>query len=165
MNYIRKSAALASFVPISDLCDFMLDESARIMKGTKHEGDWYFYHDALSLMTSVECRKYLKNKCDRVKFHSFYGQFLYDSEDLEIQNHRTQSRAGVDDIVSFGMLIQNTSNLVKRHYRFKNMTFKNVYGLYWVDPSDQSAFNGFEVSGLTFKSASAGHIDDTVVED
>ena len=86
-------------------------------------------------------------------------------EDLEIQNHRTQSRAGVDDIVSFGMLIQNTSNQVKRHYRFKNMTFKNVYGLYWVDPSDQSAFNGFEVSGLTFKSGSAGHIDDIIVED
>ena len=29
-------------------------------------------------------------------------------EDLEIQNHRTQSRTGVDDIVSFGILIQNT---------------------------------------------------------
>ena len=31
--------------------------------------------------------------------------------------------------------------------------------------SDQSAFNGFEVSGLTFKSGSAGHIDDIIVED
>ena len=30
------------------------------------------------------------------------------------------------------------------------MTFKNVYGLYWVDPSNQSEFNAFEVSGLTF---------------
>ena len=30
--------------------------------------------------------KSLKNKCVDVKFHSFYGQFLYDPEDLEIQN-------------------------------------------------------------------------------
>ncbi len=30
--------------------------------------------------------KSLKNKCVGVKFHSFYGQFLYDPEDLEIQN-------------------------------------------------------------------------------
>ena len=59
-------------------------------------------------------------------------------EDLEIQNHRTQSRTGVDDIVSFGIFIQNTSNQVKRHYRFKNMTLK-MYTACIVDPSDQSA--------------------------
>ena len=30
--------------------------------------------------------KSLKNKCVGVKFHSFYGQFLYDPDDLDIQN-------------------------------------------------------------------------------
>ena len=40
-----------------------------------------------------------------------------------------------------------------------------MYGLYWVDPSNQSEFNAFEVSGLTFMSSWGGIINDVVVED
>ena len=32
------------------------------MKGTKHEKDWYFYHDALSMMTFVETITWMKEK-------------------------------------------------------------------------------------------------------
>ena len=86
-------------------------------------------------------------------------------EDLEIQNHRTTSRSGVGDLVSFGIQVISSSAGTKNNFTFRDMTFKNVYGLSWVDPSDQDAFNAFEVSGLTFKSSWAGIINDVVVED
>ena len=74
-------------------------------------------------------------------------------EDLEIQNHRTTSRSNVGDLVSFGIQVISSSAGTKNNFTFRDMTFKNVYGLYWVDPSNQSEFNAFEVSGLTFKSS------------
>ena len=86
-------------------------------------------------------------------------------EDLEIQNHRTTSRSNVGDLVSFGIQVISSSAGTKNNFTFRDMTFKNVYGLYWVDPGDQDAFNAFEVSGLTFKSSWAGIINDVVVED
>ena len=86
-------------------------------------------------------------------------------EDLEIQNHRTTSRSTVGDLVSFGIQVISSSAGTKNNFTFRGMTFKNVYGLYWVDPSNQSEFNAFEVSGLTFKSSWGGIINNVVVED
>ena len=86
-------------------------------------------------------------------------------EDLEIQNHRTTSRSNVGDLVSFGIQVISSSAGTKNNFTFRDMTFKNVYGLYWVDPSNQSEFNAFEVSGLTFKSSWGGIINNVVVED
>jgi hypothetical protein len=87
-------------------------------------------------------------------------------DDLEIQNHRTISRTGIGDLVSFGIRIEvSDSNVNLNNFLFRNMTFKNVYGLYWVDPSNQSEFNAFEVSALTFISSWGGIINDVVVED
>ena len=86
-------------------------------------------------------------------------------EDLEIQNHRTTSRSDVGDLVSFGIQVISSSAGTKNNFTFRDMTFKNVYGLYWVDPSNQSEFNAFEVSGLTFKSSWGGIINNVVVED
>ena len=86
-------------------------------------------------------------------------------EDLEIQNHRTTSRSNVGDLVSFGIQVISSSAGTKNNFTFRGMTFKNVYGLYWVDPSNQSEFNAFEVSGLTFKSSWGGIINNVVVED
>ena len=85
---------------------------------------------------------------------------------LEIQNHRTISRSGVGDLVSFGIRIEvSDSNVDLNNFSFRNMTFKNVYALYWVDPADQNAFNDFEVSGLTFISTWGGIINNVIVED
>ena len=85
---------------------------------------------------------------------------------LEIQNHRTISRSGVGDLVSFGIRIEvSNSNVDLNNFSFRNMTFKNVYALYWVDPADQNAFNDFEVSGLTFISYWGGIINNVIVED
>jgi hypothetical protein len=84
---------------------------------------------------------------------------------LEIQNHRTISRSGVGDLVSFGIRVEvSDSNVNLNNFFFRNMTFKNVYGLYWVDPSNQSEFNAFEVSGLTFISSWGGIINNVIVE-
>ena len=85
---------------------------------------------------------------------------------LEIQNHRKISRSGVGDLVSFGIRIEvSNSNVDLNNFSFRNMTFKNVYALYWVDPADQNAFNDFEVSGLTFISSWGGIINNVIVEE
>jgi hypothetical protein len=44
------------------MVEHIVVESARIYKGTKHEYDWMFYHDALSLMTAKETVKWMKEK-------------------------------------------------------------------------------------------------------
>lgn len=51
---IMKSTALSPLVCVTELVKFMMAESARIMAGTVHADDWYFYHDALSLMTAKQ---------------------------------------------------------------------------------------------------------------
>ena len=86
-------------------------------------------------------------------------------EDLEIQNHRTTSRSTVGDLVSFGIQVISSSAGTKNNFTFRDMTFKNVYGLLFVDPADQNAFNEFEVSGLTFKSSWGGVINNILIED
>ena len=60
-DQIRMSTALAPFRPISDLVKYMMEECAEMMHNTVHQDDWFFYHDALSLLTSKECRIYMKN--------------------------------------------------------------------------------------------------------
>jgi hypothetical protein len=40
----------------------MVEETQRVMKGTKHEGHGKFYHDALALVTCKKSIKYMKNK-------------------------------------------------------------------------------------------------------
>ena len=86
-------------------------------------------------------------------------------EDLEIQNHRTTSRSDVGDLVSFGIQVISSSVGTKNNFTFRDMAFKNVYGLLFVDPADQNAFNEFEVSGLTFKSSWGGVINNILIED
>ena len=49
---ISKTVGLSPFVCVTSLVTYIIEESTRIMKGTVHEHDWYFYHDALSLMTA-----------------------------------------------------------------------------------------------------------------
>ena len=57
---ISKSTALSSIVCITSLIQYMMTESARVMADTVHSKDWYFYHDALSLMTANQTRQWMK---------------------------------------------------------------------------------------------------------
>ena len=57
---------MSAYVLIADMIEFMVAESQRVMRGTYHEDDCFFYHHVLSLMTATAtidwmCKKdYLK---------------------------------------------------------------------------------------------------------
>ena len=51
---IRKCTALNKFCCIKELVIHIVDESKAMFKGTDHENNWFFYHDALSMMTSAD---------------------------------------------------------------------------------------------------------------
>ena len=53
---------MSAYVSIADMIEFMAAESKRVMKGTYHEDDWFFYHDALSLMTAKCTIKWMQKK-------------------------------------------------------------------------------------------------------
>ena len=57
---IIKSTALSPFVCITSLVEYVMVESARVMVDTEHTNNWYFYHDALSLMTASQTREWMK---------------------------------------------------------------------------------------------------------
>jgi hypothetical protein len=59
---IKRSVTLAAYISIADMIEFMVSESQRVMKGTYHEDDWFFYHDALSLMTAASTIQWMREK-------------------------------------------------------------------------------------------------------
>ena len=61
-SYMRKSPTFANSVLITEYIDHMMRESALVMKGTKFEDNWRVYHDALSLMTSKDTKKWMDEK-------------------------------------------------------------------------------------------------------
>ena len=82
MNHIRQSTALKPFRPITDLVDFMMKESKALMANTVHANDWFFYHDALSLLTSKECRQYMENTYfDGIRA---YDKWLIPTKDVNV---------------------------------------------------------------------------------
>ena len=87
-------------------------------------------------------------------------------DDLEIQNNRLASRSNIDDSDSFGIYVHNTGDEVMNNFIFRNMTFRNVYAISQVDPSNQQAFNAFEVAGIRFFTDwNKSHINNVLVED
>ena len=55
---IINNTVLSSIVCVTDLVEYTMREAKRVMAGTKHKGDWYFYHVALLLMTTKEIRRW-----------------------------------------------------------------------------------------------------------
>lgn len=90
-------------------------------------------------------------------------------EGLEIQNERTVSRAGIDDVDAYGIYIHNNGTRVLRNFVFRNMTFRNVYAVKEMNNPDD--FNKLEVAGVRIESAKntisgqEKHIRDVLVED
>ena len=84
---------------------------------------------------------------------------------LEIQNNRTTQRYGVGNTQSFGINIYNTSKQTMDNFIFRNMTFKKVYALSYVNPVNQNAFNKFEVTAIRFSSDwNKANINNVLVE-
>jgi hypothetical protein len=59
---ITKTTAMQKYACISELVTHMIHASAAIFKGTTHEWTWMMLHDALSLMTSIECRAWMETQ-------------------------------------------------------------------------------------------------------
>ena len=53
---------MKKYVFITTVLKYIIANSSKIMKGTKHEDDWYFYHDALSLMASKETKEWMRKE-------------------------------------------------------------------------------------------------------
>jgi hypothetical protein len=60
---------MAKYVCITSLVQHVYDELKALMVGTKHEHDWLFYHDALSLMTAKDCIAWMKDKNIHARWH------------------------------------------------------------------------------------------------
>ena len=61
-KYIAKSDACKVHVCVTEMVEHIIQASAKLMKGTKHEEDWVFYHDALSVMTSRDTIDWMREK-------------------------------------------------------------------------------------------------------
>jgi hypothetical protein len=59
---IKTARLMSAYTCITDLVEHIVVESEKVMKGTKHENDWVFYHDALSLMTAKETVEWMKKE-------------------------------------------------------------------------------------------------------
>ena len=62
LNAIDESVGLSPYVCVTDLIDHIIKESQKIMNGTMYEKNWYFYHDALSLMTANQAREWMEKQ-------------------------------------------------------------------------------------------------------
>jgi hypothetical protein len=61
---------------VTKMVHHMVDEVERVMKGTKHEGEGQFYHDALMLMTCGKSKAYMLE-------HNLLKYWLLPLEDLQ----------------------------------------------------------------------------------
>ena len=59
---IKTCTGLSRSMSIHMLVQSIYDNSKEVFRGTKHEDNWYFYHDALSLMTADECKEYMQRQ-------------------------------------------------------------------------------------------------------
>ena len=93
----------------------------------------------------IQQEKSLKNKCVGVKFHSFYGQFLYDPDDLEIQNisnvftnfrKHCEKKIEVKNLTG-SITILNPNNLIREDYNVPTLA---DLGLNDFDVDYRSAF-------------------------
>ena len=71
---IDKCVALSPYVCVTSMIDHIIKESQKIMDGTVYEKSWYFYHDALSLMTSKQSRDWMEKQ--RMGNKSFLERWL-----------------------------------------------------------------------------------------
>ena len=59
---LRNSTAMNKYCCIKELVTHIVEESEILFKGTDHEGNWFFFHDALTTMTSAETVAWMRSK-------------------------------------------------------------------------------------------------------
>ena len=83
---ISRCVYMSSFVPITDLIDHVYEHTRQAFVGSDHELDFFFYHDAISLMTSSCSIEYMKKTPGATEGKSIYDHWLLPVEGL---NHGT----------------------------------------------------------------------------
>ena len=86
--HIKKSPTFVNSVVISDYIEHIIQESAKVMKGTKYEDNWMFYHDALTLMTGADTKKWMEEK-DYLRRWILPSSDLYDNLPVLKQKYGT----------------------------------------------------------------------------
>ena len=61
-NKVNNSIFMRKFMCITELVQRIHDHSKAAFRGTTHEDDWYFYHDALSQMTAKSTVRWMKQR-------------------------------------------------------------------------------------------------------
>ena len=59
-THLNNSVTMAGYVCITSLIEHIVRETANMFKGTKHEDDWVFYHDALTIMTAKDTVQWMR---------------------------------------------------------------------------------------------------------
>ena len=59
---IKNVTSMRKYVCVTDMVQFMHDETAKIFKGTPYEDTYLFYHGVLSTMTDKDCIKWMEEK-------------------------------------------------------------------------------------------------------
>ena len=70
-NELKASTTLRPYFAISDIILFMCQQLSAMMRGTIHKDLWYFYHDALSYITTSETMEWMRNT-------TFEGKDIHD---------------------------------------------------------------------------------------
>ena len=61
-SVMKQKMCTLGFVSVTDVVNHIVEASAAVMKGTQHEDDWVFYHDALTIMSNNPLRNYMRDK-------------------------------------------------------------------------------------------------------
>ena len=59
---IRKTISMKQYICVRDLVEHIHDCSKETFAGKTHENTWYFYHDALKLMTAKSTVNWMKEQ-------------------------------------------------------------------------------------------------------
>jgi hypothetical protein len=81
-THLKQATALSPYVNIKDIILYMCDESQTLMEGTTHQDSWFFYHDALSLMTNKTTKDWMRQTMFRGK--SIFSRWLVPQNNLQI---------------------------------------------------------------------------------
>jgi len=61
-QHVKDSYLMKGFIDVRDMVRHIYSKSKELMKGTKYEDNWFFYHDALSLMKAKDTKDWMENE-------------------------------------------------------------------------------------------------------
>ena len=74
---VLETATMKALTNVRDLVKHIYEESKAHFQGTVYEDNWFFYHDALSLMTATETVEWMQSQ-------GYYKHWVLPENDLNI---------------------------------------------------------------------------------